>query len=179
MLATETYTLDGALADLEDSIAALEDEQESCDEASEQYQALATQIDRLEYFANGLRWQRDSEGWGAEAEIELGALTAGEKALMHREAPDTAGREEMRLWFVAASTAAAPYASDDLEATFTGLAQCHPAFAEWAEAQANGLGVPDDVGNGSSTSSPASDSSGTSTNASETSTSSSSDSPTA
>lgn len=152
MLATETYSLDDALAEIEERRGELADELDDLDTGTDAYQDAKARHDRLGYLARGLRWQRDEEDWG-DAEIELGALTAGEKAMMHREAPDAADGEEMRLWFVAASTITAPYAGDDLSETFSNLANCHPAFAEWVEAKANSLGIPDAVGNGSSTSS--------------------------
>lgn len=178
MLATETYSVDDALDELDDRIGDIDATLDDLDESTDQYQKSQSRRDRLRYLQNGLRWQRDEAEWG-DAEIELGALTAGEKALMHREATDGADREEMRLWFVAASTAAAPYAADDLSDTFNALAGCHPAFVQWAEAKANGLGVPGgESGNRSSTSSPATETSETSTDAPDSITTSSSDSPT-
>lgn len=178
MLATEQFRLDGALDELAERIADIEDAMDDLDEDSDDYEAADERRERLEYLANGLRWQRDEEGWGGDATVGLGAMTAAEKGLMHREAPDDAGREEMRLWFVAASTAAAPYASGDLTETFHGVGACHPAFAQWAEAKANGLGVPGESGNGSATSSPATSDSGTSTDEPDSTTSSPSGSPT-
>ena len=185
MLTTETYTIDEALAELDERIAEYEAEMDRLDEETDAddplpdaYDTAKERWDRLRYLKNGLQWQRDEEGWG-DATVELGALTAGEKAMMHRKAPDKAGAEELRLWFVAASTVSAPYAEDDLEATFRNLADCHPGFTEWVESKANGLGVPTESGNSSSTSSTATESSGTSTTEPGSTTSSSSDSPTA
>ena len=163
MLTSETHTIDGALADLEERIDETEERIDELDESTQEHESLTAARDRLRYFRNGLVWQRDEEEWGGDAEIELGALTAGEKAMMHREAPDHADREEMRIWFVAASTVDGPYHHDDLAKTFRALSQCHPAFVEWAEAQANGLGVPNDTGNRSSVSSSATGDSETST----------------
>lgn len=179
MLTTETYTLDGALDDLEDRIEDIEATLETLDASTDEAEVYRQRRDRLRYQQTGLRWQRDEADWG-DADIELGALTAGEKAMMHREAPDSAGRDEMQLWFVAASTADAPYAADQLEKTFAALADTHPAFVQWAESKANGLGVPSESGNESSTSStpttaPASE---TSTDAPDSTTTSSSASPT-
>ncbi|WP_134672593.1 hypothetical protein [Halorussus marinus] len=178
MLTTETYRLSEEIETLADRIDELDDELEDIDESTDQAQAVQARRDRLTYFQRGLRWQRDEQDWG-DAAIELGAMTAGEKAMMHREATDGAESEEMRLWFVAASTVDAPYHADDLAETFTRLSNCHPAFTEWAEAQANALGIPAESGNRSSTSSTASNSSGTSTGEPDSTTSSSSDSPTA
>lgn len=179
MLTTEVYTLDDVIADLTEQISDLEDEIGDLEEGTDDHTVATSRQDRLQYFRNGLEWQRDEAGWGGDAEIELGALTAGEEAKMHREAPDAAGRKEMRLWFVAASTADAPYVGDTLSETFTALADVHPAYAAWAESEANGLGVPDSSGNRSSTSSTATGASETSTNEPNSTTTSSSDSPTA
>lgn len=179
MLTTETYTLDEALADLEGRIEELEATLEDLDSSTDEADAYRQRRDRLRYQQTGLRWQRDEEDWG-DADIEIGALTAGEKAMMHREAPDSAGRDEMQLWFVAASTATAPYVHDDLGETFAALADTHPAFVQWAEAKANGLGVPSESGNESSTSSTATTApaSETSTDVPDSTTTSSSASPT-
>lgn len=155
MLTTESYTIDGTLEDLDEQISALEDAMDDLDSSTEQHKALQQRRDRLRYFTDGLVWMRDEEGWGGDAEIELGAMNAGERAKMHREAPDNAESEEMRLWFVAASTTNAPYAGDDLTETFHGLVDCHPAFVEWLEAKANSLGIPSDTGNRSARSSSA------------------------
>jgi hypothetical protein len=185
MLATETITIEDALAELGERIDEYQAKMERLDEETaadetlpDMYDTAQSRQDRLRYLQNGLQWQRDEEGWG-DATVELGALTAGEKAMMHRTASDTAGQEEMRLWFVAASTVDAPYAGDDLEATFQNLSSCHPGFAEWVESKANALGVPAESGNRSSTSSTATETSGTSTTEPDSTTSSSSDSPTA
>jgi len=182
MLTTETYTLDGAIAELDDRMDTLGEDLEGLEQGTDDYSAIKARRNRVSYLENGVRWQRDEEGWGGDTEIELGSMTAGEEAMMHREAPDDAGRKEMRLWFVAASTVSAPYADPDdgLSETFSALSSAHPAFVEWLEAKANGLGVSTELGNGSSTSSTE-----TTTGASETSTgdpdsttTSSSDSPT-
>lgn len=142
MLTTETYVLEEAIGELDDHIERLDDALEDVDPDSGQFERLTGRKDRLAYFRNGLQWQRDEEGWSPDAEIELGAMTAAEEAMMHRESASGADRHEMRLWFVAASTVDAPYAADDMDETFQALGQCHPAFAEWAEAKANALGVP-------------------------------------
>lgn len=178
MLQTETYQLDAELETLDGRIADLNDQLDTLDEDTDEYQAVQARRDRLKYFRTGLRWQRNEEDWG-NATIELGAMTAGEQAMMHREATDGAGPEEMRLWFVSASTISAPYASDDLEDTFAALADCHPAFTEWLEAKTNSLGVPAESGNRSSTSSPETNPSAMSDDEHDSTTSSSSDSPTA
>jgi len=155
MLATESRTLDEAVGRVETDIEALENELDDMDPSTDQHQAVQSRIDRLRYYANGLQWQRDEAGWGGDAVVEMGSLTAGEKAMMHREAPDSAERHEMVMWYVAASTAEAPYADDDLSDTFAALADCHPGFVEWAEATTNALGVPGAEGNGSAPSSTA------------------------
>lgn len=139
MLTSETYTVDGAIEELDATLADLGDEADQLEPTTDQHEAVQGRINRLSYFRNGLEWARSE--WGGDAEIELGALTAGEVALMHREAPDHAGEDEMQLWYVAAATEDAPYAGDGLAETFDGVAQTHPGFAAWAEATANGLSV--------------------------------------
>jgi hypothetical protein len=178
MLATDSYTLAEAIRELEERIETLEEKQAEYEPGTDQYEALQQRLDRVSYLRNGLEWQRDEEGWDGDATIEVGAMTAGEKAMMHREAPDAANGEEMRLWFAAASTVEAPYVSDDLGDTFAAIADCHPAFVEWIEAKANGLGVSSESGNRSSTSSRENDPSTTSTDGPDSTTSSSSASPT-
>lgn len=187
MLKTETWTLDEAITDVETSIDEIETERERHDEDSDRYASLTNRRNRLAYYRNGLLWQRDEEDWGSDAVLELGAMTAGEKAMMHRDIPETAQSEERRLWFVAACTAAGPYhTDDDLPATFRALAACHDGFVSWAEAQINGLGLASSgpaaeagEGNRSGTSSEATEDSATSTKPSDSTTSSSSDSPAA
>lgn len=166
MLDSETYSLGASIERVVDRIDELEDALEELDDNTDEYEAVRQRRDRLAYFRNGLQWQRDEAGWG-DASIEVGALTAGEKALMYREAPDEADVEEMRLWFVAACTADAPYHCEGLSETFAELTDCHPAFVEWVEAKANSLGIPggEDAGNGSSESSPDSSTAATSTTA--------------
>lgn len=149
MLTTDTYELQASIDELDDHIGRLEDSLEGLEAGTEEYNHVQNRIDRLSYFRDGLVWQRDEEGWDEDVEIELGALTAAEEAKMHREMTTDAERKERRLWYVAACTVDAPYASADLSETFTALGQCHPAFADWAEAKANALGVPGVKGNSS------------------------------
>lgn len=182
MLTTETYTLDDAIEELDDQMDTLGEDLEDLEEGTDDHSAIKARRNRVSYLERGVRWQRDEESWAGDAEIELGSMTAGEDSLMHREAPDNAGRKEMRLWFVAASTVSAPYAApdDDLKEVFSELSSTHPAFVEWLEAKANGLGIPNESGNGSSTSSAetTTETSETSTDGPDSTTTSSSDSPT-
>ncbi|CAL92483.1 hypothetical protein BJ1_gp61 [Halorubrum virus BJ1] len=158
MLASETTTLAEAQASLEEHIDALADSLTDLDASTDEYDAVASQRDRLQYLHDGVEWQ--AEEWGDDAEVTVGALTAGEEAMMHREIPDGAGERERRLWYVAAASDSGPYVGDDLSATFANVSDLHPAFVAWVEARSNALGV---AGNRSSTSSTESASSGTST----------------
>jgi hypothetical protein len=158
MLASETTTLAEALASLDDHIDTLEEHLEELNENTDDAAAVNSQRNRLQYFRRGVEWQADE--WGEDAEVTIGALTAGEEAMMHREIPDDAGEKERRLWYVAAASETAPYVEDELSETFANVASLHPAFVEWVEGRSNALGV---AGNRSSTSSAASESSGTST----------------
>ncbi|GAA1280102.1 hypothetical protein GCM10009646_78860 [Streptomyces aureus] len=147
MLTTHTYTLGDSIGELDDQIDALNEVLEELDSTTEDYAYTQRRRNRLRYYKDGLEWQRDEEGWSPDAEIELGAMTAAEEALMHREMSSNAEKKERRLWYVAASTVEAPYADSDLSETFSDLGQCHPAFVDWAEAKANALGVPGVSGN--------------------------------
>ena len=158
MLASETNTLAEALDSLDAQIQSLEELLVEYEGDTDEAQAVRDQQSRLEYLKRGVEWQADE--WGDEAAVEVGALTAGEEAMMHREIPDDAGQKERRLWYVAAATEAAPYVADDLSETFANVASLHPAFVEWVEGTSNALGV---AGNRSSTSSTVSEPSETST----------------
>ena len=158
MLASETTTLTEALDSLDEQIESLEELLVEYEDDTDEAQAVRDQQNRLTYLKRGVEWQADE--WGDDAEVTVGALTAGEEAMMHREIPDGAGAKERRLWYVAAATETAPYVADELSETFANVADLHPAFVEWVEARSNALGV---AGNRSSTSSMGSASSGTST----------------
>jgi hypothetical protein len=158
VLASETNTLAEARASLTDQIDALAGRLNDLDASTDEAEATAAQRDRLQYLRDGVEWQ--AEEWGSDAEVTVGALTAGEEAMMHREIPETAGERERRLWYVAAATERAPYVGDGLADTFANVSDLHPAFVAWVEARSNALGV---AGNRSSTSSAASENSGTST----------------
>lgn len=158
MLSSETTTLAKALDELDEHIGTLEDHLDDLDEGTDEADAVSDQRDRLQYLRRGVEWQADE--WGDGTEITVGALTAGEEAMMHREIPDDAGKKERRLWYAAAATEAAPYVEGELSETFANIAGLHPAFVEWVESRSNALGV---AGNRSSTSSTENESSGTST----------------
>jgi len=191
MLTTETVVIDDAIAELGDRIDDLADDRETRNPASDEYAAIKDREDRLSYLRDGLRWQRDEEGWGGDATVTLGALTAGEEAIMHRAMSANPNRNERRLWFVAAATVDAPYgASRDpdeepltestIEETFAALAGqgIHSGFVKWAESKANALATPGGPGNGdrSAESSQATTASATSTTGPDSTTTSSSDS---
>jgi len=161
MLATESVTLEEAIAEIDDRVDELNEALDELDADTPDAESLRARKNRLSYLRNGLAWQRDD--WGGDTTIEVGALTAGEEAKMHREVPSAAEPKEMRLWFVAASTEAAPYVGNDLTETFHEVSGLHPAFVEWVESKANSLGVPSESGNRSSTSSTATEASETST----------------
>ena len=158
MLASETTTLEEAIASIDEHVDALEDHLKELDNDTDDAKAVRSQRDRLQYLCRGVEWQADE--WGEETEVTVGALTAGEEAIMHREIPGDAGEKERRLWYVAAASEAGPYVEAELSETFANVAGLHPAFVEWVEGRSNALGV---AGNRSSTSSTATDAPTTST----------------
>ena len=164
LLSHET-TIDEALADVGRRLAEVDGKLDSLEPGTDRHDALQQVKDRLTRYQIGLEWQRDEAGWGGDCELVIGPLTAGEQALLDREMPDSPGTAEYRIWQVAAATETGPYVADDVETTFTALADAHPAFVEWASAKVNDLATPDgDEGNESSMSSSESDPSGPSTN---------------
>jgi len=177
MLQTQTYTLGEEIANLDDQLTDLENEIDDLEPGTGDYDAAQSRKSRLQYYKTGLVWQRDEADWGGDADLTLGALSALEEAEMDRHIPSNAGQKERRLWFAAASTVCAPNVAedDDIEAAFAAL-NVHPGYASWVEAEANGLGVPNQSGNRSSTSSTASGTSATSTDEPGETTTSSSDS---
>jgi hypothetical protein len=185
-LATETYTLDEALAKVRAYISELDETLGTLDPESDRAQALREQRGQLRSYARGLVWVRDEDEWGGDAKITLAAPTAGEKAKLDREQPPDASGKEAVLWFIALGTEEAPYASDDLSETFAELCTTHDGFVQWAEGQLNSLATPgnfqtalqtdSDEDATSPASSPETETETTSTNAATSSTSSSSDS---
>jgi len=173
MLVTDEVTVGDAIDELAEKISELDDALEELDEDTDQAESLQSRRGRLSYLRNGLEWEVSDGDWTEETTIEIGALTAGEEAMMHREAPNQAAPKEMRLWFVAASVESAPFAGDDLEETFRGVAGLHPGAVEYLESKANGLATASDSsalgggteGNRSATSSPATETGETSTTA--------------
>jgi len=141
-LQTETITVDDALAEIDEQIKEIGDTLADLKPGTDRYEALLDRSDTLEYRANGLIWMRDEAGWG-DFEVELGALSAGEKAKMHRQANSNASTEEMKLWWVAAGSEVGPHVADSLSQTFETLAaDCHDGFVQWAEAKINELSTP-------------------------------------
>ena len=171
MLISEEVTVGDSIDELTEQIGALDEVLDELDEDSDQAEAIQGRRGRLTYLRNGLEWEVSDGDWSEDTTIEIGALTAGEEAKMHRETPARAEPKEMRLWFVAASVESAPFVGDDLTETFRGVAGLHPGAVEWLESKANGLatasgssiGADGGEGNGSGTSSPATDAEKTST----------------
>jgi hypothetical protein len=146
MLATKTITIDEAIADIDDTLAELEATVADLDDESARAQAIQSQMDALRHRRDyGLVWVRDDaggDGWGGDAELTLGAPTAGDEMQMFRAADDAATEREMGMWYAAAGTVDAPYAGDGVVETFHALSDLPRAFVEWAEAQVNTLGMP-------------------------------------
>jgi len=163
MLTTQTITIEEARAELTEGIDAIDEALDDLDPDTDQAVALRDRRGKLTFWRNGLNWQVQEGDWTAETELTVGAITAGEEAMMHREVPDQVGDDEFRLWFVAASVEAGPFVEDGLKDTFHNVSDLPPAVVKWLEAKANSLGTASDEGNRSSKSSPATDSEATST----------------
>ena len=171
MLTTEEVTIADVVEELTEQIETLDESLEDLDEGTDRAEAIRDRRSRLSYLRNGLEWEVSDGDWTEDTTIVIGALTAGEEAMMHRKAPDRAVPKEMRLWFVAASVESAPFADDDLTETFHGVSSLHPGAVEWLEAKANSLGTASDSsalaggseGNRSATSSSATETEETST----------------
>ncbi|MDB2283666.1 hypothetical protein PM038_00050 [Halorubrum ezzemoulense] len=163
MLTTQTITIEDARAELSEGIDAIDEALDELDEDTDEADALRGRRGTLTYWRNGLDWQTSEGDWTAKTELTIGAMTAGEEAMMHREVPDEAGDNEFRLWFVAASVEEGPFVEGELSDTFANVANLHPAVVKWLEAKTNSLGTASDEGNRSSKSSPATDSEATST----------------
>lgn len=139
MLISEEVTVGDAIGELTEQIGALDDALDELGEGTDQAEAVQGRRSRLTYLRNGLEWEVSDGDWSEDTVIEIGALTAGEEAKMHRETPARAEPKEMRLWFVAASVESGPFVGDDLTETFRGVAGLHPGAVEWLESKANGL----------------------------------------
>jgi len=171
MLVTDEVTIGDAIDELGEKIDELDDALEELDGETDQAESLQSRRGRLSYLRNGLEWEVSDGDWTEDTAIEIGAMSAGEEAMMHREAPDQAVPKEMRLWFVAASVESAPFVGDGLEETFRGVAALHPGAVEYLESKANGLATASDSsaltgggeGNQPATSSSAIEAEGTST----------------
>jgi hypothetical protein len=136
MLATQTWTVEEAIESVESELDDIADQLAELTPGTERYEALAEQGTTLDYQADGLEWHRDD--WGDESEIVLGCPTAGEHALIDRNA-DSDARAERVLWLIAAATDDAPYAGDDIQDTFANVANLHDGAVRWLEARVNEL----------------------------------------
>jgi len=151
-LATEETTVGDAIETVREYIDAIDGELsgDDLDTDTDYATALREQRGNLQYYLTGLVWVRDEADWGADANLVLGAPTAGEQALMDRERPQDAGRAERRLWFVAAGLQEAPcHHDDDVAETFAGLTSLHAGFVHWCESQLDALATPGNLQAGS------------------------------
>ncbi len=156
MLTTEEFTVGDAIDELDDQIEAIEEARADYEPGTSEYETLTARTDRLSHWREGLNWHVAEGDWGRETTLEIGAMSAGEEAMMHRDISSNSEEAERRLWFVAASTVEAPFVGDDRSETFQQLsADVHPGAAKYLEAKANSLGIASDEGNESRTSSTA------------------------
>jgi hypothetical protein len=140
MLATDSWTVAGAIESVESELDEIADQLVELEPGTKRYEALASTGTTLDYQADGLEWHRDD--WGDDAEIVLGCPTAGQHALIDRHA-DTDKRAERVLWLIAAATEEAPYSGDDIQDTFSNVANLHDGAVRWLEARINDLSAPE------------------------------------
>ena len=155
MLTTDEVVVAEAVEGLSDQIEAYDDALDDLESSTEQAKTIRSRKSRLASMRSGLEWHLTDGDWDDETAVEVGAMTAGEEAMMHREATGGAGPDEMRLWFVAASLVEGPFVGDTIEETFNEVAGLHPGAVKFFEAKANGLATASgDEGNRSGESSP-------------------------
>jgi hypothetical protein len=141
MLDTTQTTLADAIEELDGTIEERAAEMAELDPSTQDFLARARTANDYQQMVYGLEWARDK--WGPDAEVAVGAPTAGEQALMHEQSQDHAGEERMRLWFAAAATEDAPWAESGLKPTFENIADVHGGLIDWIEWKANSLGRPE------------------------------------
>jgi len=132
-LAPVDTTVGEALADIREEIAETETELGDTDPDAAAHDSLQSLRARLIDQRAGFEHHREHDGWAEDASIQIGAPTAGERALADREAPDDAGAQERTLWVLAAATEEAPWAAGDLSATFREVSQLHPGVTDWCD----------------------------------------------
>ncbi|WP_434521290.1 hypothetical protein [Halorubrum sp. AS12] len=82
MLTTQTITIDEARTELTEGIDAIDDALDELDEDTDQAAELRDRKGTLSYWRNGLDWQMSEGEWDANTEITVGAMTAGEEAMI-------------------------------------------------------------------------------------------------
>jgi hypothetical protein len=142
MLDTTETTLAEAIGDLDGTIEERAADMAELDPTTQDFQARARTANDYQQMLYGLEWAAGE--FDADAEIVIGAPTAGEQARMHEQSQDNAGQERMRLWFAATATDGAPWGDPDLSVTFSNLANAHGGLIDWIEWQANKLGRPEE-----------------------------------
>lgn len=151
-LDTGRYDLVDEIEDVEETIAEKVDERERIldeldddEDPPRQVDVLASEIGTLRRHKRGLEWvvaDHDSD-----VTVTLGALTAGEMALVEDESPDGVGDGAIRNYFVAAGTVDAPWLAHDADAptpedyqqTVANVANLPPGVVRWAETRINSL----------------------------------------
>jgi hypothetical protein len=141
MLATTETTIQEAIDELDGTIEERASDMAGLDADGDAFAAHVRTANDYQQMIYGLEWARDE--WGPDAEVVVGAPTAGEQALMHEKSQDHAGEERMRLWFAATATEDAPWAESGLKATFQNIVDVHGGLIDWVEWKANSLGRPE------------------------------------
>jgi hypothetical protein len=141
MIDSKSWTVEEAIESVDEQLSEVLDDLEGLDSDTARYEAQASTAQQLDHRLDGLYAAR--EEWGAEAEVELSAPTAGDHAKVDRKASDDGQRERV-LWLVAQCSESGPHVGDDLQETFQAVAgQLHDGLVRWMETEINNLSSPE------------------------------------
>lgn len=136
-LRTETYTLADEVERIEGELTDLGEEAAGYEPDTPHFERAESTAQQLYFHLEGLQWALDE--WDVET-VELGALSAGEYALMDKHISDSSSQQQRRNVFVGVATVDAPYVGETPQATVEAVADtCHPYYTRWAESRANKL----------------------------------------
>jgi hypothetical protein len=144
---TATYELGTVLADVEDQLKQLDEDDEAAgdeDESGADEADLGDSRDSLERTQHALQWavygddrEDGFDGWGADATITLTASTATSRAeildTLNRATVGPVGENTVEVWFVAGHVESAPWldGGEDLQTRHQITGNFPPALQDW------------------------------------------------